>query len=327
MKPLIALVSLAALVLVACAAGGPSGTAPAGPSVTRTADIPYTKPVGGYTSGLRLDVYAPASAHNLPLVVLLHGGGANKLMFGYPTIAEDLARRGAVVVVPDWGLGGLPRPPVADALTTIREAPSVAACAVSFAVGHAKDYGADPSRLVLTAHSGGANTAAMLALNATGVPVHPSCLAGDTTAKVTGLALWDGDWLLEDPSVWAPFEQSQADMAAFLAGATPWSLLETAPRIPTVLMTSSLSRETMTRCDAWLLSRDPAGTFRNGLEAIGAFANGCVDVAEESDLLAQTMNELGFQVTRVPLADTTHTNLAASDRETLVSKTLDLARA
>ena len=106
----------------------------------------------------RMDVYRPASAASgLPLIVFLYGGSwrtGSKAM--YPFVAAPLARRGAVVAVPDYRLY-----PEVVFPAFLEDC----AVAVAFAAANAARWGADPRRLVLLGHSAGAYNAAMLLLD------------------------------------------------------------------------------------------------------------------------------------------------------------------
>ncbi len=126
-----------------------------------------------------LDVYRPlAGAHGLPLVVFIYGGSwrtGDKAI--YPFVAATLARRGAVVVVPDYRVY-----PDVQFPAFLQDN----AAAVAWARNHAAEYGADPRALVVIGHSAGAYNAAMLALD-------PALLAGagmdrSALAGVVGIA-------------------------------------------------------------------------------------------------------------------------------------------
>ena len=121
--------------------------------VTETTDIRYA-PGDRHT----LDVYRPTlTGGGLPLVVFIYGGGwtaGDKGMYGF--VARPLARRGMVVVVPDYRLS----PQVAYP-TFLQDN----AAAVAWAFAHARELGADPDRVVLMGHSAGAFNVAMLALD------------------------------------------------------------------------------------------------------------------------------------------------------------------
>ena len=104
---------------------------------------------------LALDVYRPADAHGAPVVVFFYGGSwkSGKRQW-YRWAGEALARRGLVVVIPDYRkwpqvrMGGFMRD---------------AANAVAWAHAHAGDYGGDPGALFVMGHSAGAHLGALLA--------------------------------------------------------------------------------------------------------------------------------------------------------------------
>ena len=114
-----------------------------------------------YGDGARhtLDVYrprAPATGPQ-PLVVFLYGGSwrmGSKAM--YPFVAATLARRGAVVVVPDYRVY-----PDVEYPAFLQDN----AEAVAWARAHATQLGADPAKVFVMGHSAGAYDAAMLALD------------------------------------------------------------------------------------------------------------------------------------------------------------------
>jgi acetyl esterase/lipase len=104
---------------------------------------------------LALDVYRPRDAHDAPVVVFFYGGSwkSGKRQW-YRWAGEALARRGLVVVIPDY-----------------RQWPKVrldgfmqdAAHAVAWTHAHAGEYGGDPSTLFVMGHSAGAHIGALLA--------------------------------------------------------------------------------------------------------------------------------------------------------------------
>ena len=107
----------------------------------------------------RLDVYVPrvGGAAALPVVVFFYGGGWQGGERGeYLFMAEALASRGLVVVVPDYRVYPQARYPafVEDG-----------ARAVAWTAAHIGAHRGDPKRLVLMGHSAGAHIAAMLAYN------------------------------------------------------------------------------------------------------------------------------------------------------------------
>lgn len=106
----------------------------------------------------RMDVWRPARAEGpLPVVVFFYGGSWRGGARGdYRFVAAGLARRGMVVVVPDYRLFPEVRFPsfLEDGARAVAEVRRRAA-----------EWGGDPDRIVLAGHSAGAWIAAMLALD------------------------------------------------------------------------------------------------------------------------------------------------------------------
>ena len=110
------------------------------------------------TQRLKLDVYRPRGADHAPVVVFFYGGSwkSGKRQW-YRWVGEALARRGMVVIIPDY-----------------RQWPQVrldgfmqdAAQAVAWTYRHAASYGGDPSSLFLMGHSAGAHIGALLVSDA-----------------------------------------------------------------------------------------------------------------------------------------------------------------
>jgi acetyl esterase len=116
-------------------------------------DVPYLP------SGLRehtLDVYRPADAKDLPVVLYLHGGGFHSLSKDTHWImGMAFARRGLVVAMPNYRLAPQHRFPahLEDASEALR-----------YVHQHAREWGGDPSRIIFAGESAGANLAASLTL-------------------------------------------------------------------------------------------------------------------------------------------------------------------
>ena len=171
-----ALVRLAALAALAaaCTACTPLGVfatfTSRDPAILTAHDQPYGP--GGRQS---LDVYAPRRIDAArPVAVFLYGGGWERgRKWDYGWVAQALAARGYVVVLPDYRLYPQVRFP---------EFLNDSAQAVRWAVDHAAAYGGDPSRIVLLGHSAGAYNAVMLGLE-------PSYLrqAGVDPARIAGV--------------------------------------------------------------------------------------------------------------------------------------------
>lgn len=109
--------------------------------------------------GQRLDVWRPndTAAGPRPVVVFFYGGGWHAgTRQGYAFVARALAKRGFVVVVPDYRKVPTVRFPLfvedgADALKWVHD--------------HVSDYGGDPAKVAIAGHSAGAHIVALLALD------------------------------------------------------------------------------------------------------------------------------------------------------------------
>ena len=277
-----------------------------------------------------LDVFSPVGGEGLPVVVIVQPGTGED----YEGFAQAFAAGGAVVFMPDWGGDGILPPrglaqtgSSAEAVEVVRQVKDEFACAVSYSVAHAAEYGGDPTRLVLFGHSGGANQAGTAALTETSPS--PGCAVGPTPWAATGLVFWEGDWLLLDYG-WDMFETDLADLLPVL---TPWPSLATAPDVAqTVFLVTDRGRRQLHRPlseTAQALSwRDPSGEMVRELSAVGAFADGYVDVGEESEVMVLAMNDLGKAAHLVALTDpgSSHEFLAPADFDLVVDVVLSLAR-
>lgn len=120
--------------------------------------------------GKRVDVYRPGPGVGevLPLVLLWHGTGCDERDVMRP-LAEAVARRGLVVVVPDWR---------SDAPDRGR---SHLLDSLDFALQYGASYGGDTDRTVLAGWSAGAPAAC-------GIAFHPEAVGGWQPAAVVGIA-------------------------------------------------------------------------------------------------------------------------------------------
>jgi acetyl esterase/lipase len=145
---------LVAVVLAGCSPTDLLNATTASGGTTEIFDVAYE---AGPRHGL--DVYVPApTGKPAPIAVFFYGGSwmfGNKEMYRF--LGRSLARRGVLVVIPDYGV--YPPAVFPDFLAD-------AARAVTWTKQHGAEYGGDPSRLYLAGHSAGAYIAAMLALDA-----------------------------------------------------------------------------------------------------------------------------------------------------------------
>jgi acetyl esterase/lipase len=147
-----------------------------------------------------LDVYAPETGNNLPVIVFFYGGSWSSGARGdYEFAARALAAQGFVVVVPDYRLVPQVRYPA-----FIEDG----AGALAWTVANIAQYRGDPARIAVSGHSAGAYIAAMLALE-------PRWLAAHTLPPTSIKALA----ALAGPFDFAPFKPGGAADQAF--GAAP----------------------------------------------------------------------------------------------------------
>jgi len=316
-------------------AAAPSPTAAA---VTVTRDVRYASAAPDLTqwSEPLLDVYAPTGAEGLPLVVMFPPHRLTKNDAGdFTQLATAVAGGGAVAVVANWTQLDDP-PAVFDDPAALEQLAgldqSVMGCVVSYAVAHAADYGADPSRLVLLGELYGGNFASKVAL---GKPDHLAGCKATAEWKATGLVGWDADWLAQMPA----WDGLGTDAARAVAALSPWPSLADAPKIPVALVVSDAARAPSSRCDdrdaAWMVARDPTGAMRARLDEVGAYADGCQDAGDAAKATAAEMQALGIPAEVVALTDKTTiagnggdiATLGAADLAALAQTVLKAARA
>jgi arylformamidase len=158
-------------------------------------DLPYGEPNGERQT---LDVYAPAEGVNHPVVVWIHGGGwqagDKKDVDHKPQAFVD---RGFVFVSVNYRL--LPDK------VTIKQMAGDVAKAIRWACDHARDYGGDPDRLLVTGHSAGAQLAALVCTDESYLKAEKLSLA-----NVKGCVPVDGD-TYDVPLQIKSVEQKRAD--------------------------------------------------------------------------------------------------------------------
>ncbi len=140
-----------------------AGFAGAKPKVHR--GLPYVEPGSELQT---LDVYAPAEGKNLPVVVWIHGGGWHRgdksEMDKKPQAMVD---KGFVFVSINYRL---------FPAVTIKQIAADVAKAIRWTREHIREYGGDPSAIVVMGHSAGAQLAALVCiddryLKAEGIPL------------------------------------------------------------------------------------------------------------------------------------------------------------
>ena len=142
----------------------------------------------------QLDVYRPKGKDNCPVLFFLHGGGwviGSKDdyfgVFGYGTIAKNLAERGLVVVIANYRLSpGVKHP----------EHIKDAARAFGWTCENATKYGGDPRRIFVSGHSAGGHLAALLATDHSYLK-----LVARSPSDIRGVIAISGVYRLDDADI------------------------------------------------------------------------------------------------------------------------------
>jgi acetyl esterase/lipase len=161
--------------------------------ISATTDIPYT-------SEELLDVYAPVSTGDWPIVVVFHGAGDYKGMVS--DLARAIAEQGAVVFAPTFH-SNAPKPS-----SRIDVGAEDAACAIRFARAHASAYGGQADRVIVVGHSAGGLMGALMMF--AGDEFHGDCLTQEGSALPDAFVGLDGTY---DPIAFTPDEVLQASPA------------------------------------------------------------------------------------------------------------------
>lgn len=222
----------------------------------RVADLPYKQPTasGFDKENNCLDVYVPTKkASPRPVVLFIHGGSWNsgsKNDLLYKAIGRRLARQGFVGVIISYRL--------APQVLVPQQADDCAA-ALAWTVQHIKEYGGDPTQLILMGHSAGGGLAALLATGSDTLLAKHGLSARPARAVLlddpAGLDMLDYLTHLEypndeqylvpfskDPAVW---RQASA-LYHLQAGAPPYSMYIGSDTYPSILKSAGKFRQRLT---------------------------------------------------------------------------------
>jgi arylformamidase len=145
-------------------------------------NIPYATIQNVDPNLLSLDVYAPNGVKDLPVILMIHGGGWSIGDKATPDVGTNKATyftaQGYVYVSINYRLS-----PDVQHPAHIQDV----AAAVSWVLENIDDYGGDPAQLTLMGHSAGAHLAALLATDERYLAAH-----GHTLSELSGVVLLDG---------------------------------------------------------------------------------------------------------------------------------------
>lgn len=170
-------------------------------------DVVYAKPG---VKPLKYDVYSPKSARNLPMIVIIHGGGWNAndedIMRG---LARELTRGGRFVAVSiDYRWSGKSD---GDATSnTMADLIEDVYGAVAHIMEHAAEYGGDPARIGLTGDSAGGHLSAFTALAT-------NMIGSGGFGRTPGVFEFKPTYLPKNKSI----EQVRSEMTAAIKAAAP----------------------------------------------------------------------------------------------------------
>ncbi len=177
-------------------------------AVTPALAVPYVSGAGDLR---RLDIYVPASAHNAPVLVFVHGGGRETgSRKDIAQLAKQLSAQGILVVSPSYRLR---TPATMD--VDFRTQTGEVARAIAWVAHNITTYGGNPDGLVLGGVSAGAGIVALVATD-----THYLRTAGIDPKHVAGAYIISG--VLDNrpippdypngPAIWRhDFGESEAD--------------------------------------------------------------------------------------------------------------------
>jgi acetyl esterase/lipase len=172
-----------------------------------THDVVYARPG---VKPLKYDVFAPKGARNLPVIVIIHGGGwvANdeNIMRG---LARELTRGGRFVVFSmDYRWAGKEDGDATS--TTMANIIEDVFGGIAHIMEHAKQYGGDPSRIGVTGDSAGGHLSAAASLM-------PNMIGSRGFGKTPGVFEFMPSYVPKDKTV----EQVRTEMMAAIKAAAP----------------------------------------------------------------------------------------------------------
>ena len=272
-------------------------TAPASDSgVIITKDILYLEMDG---DEYRVDVYVPAGDGPWPVVVAPHAGGIYKNDPDLTMVAKAAAEAGMLVFVPNW-VAEWPSLDDMDA-EFIRAQRRALPCALAFAQQEASGYGGDSDRTVIYGFSGGATSGSSLVLRPY-ADLTPGCLAQTAPVAPVGAVFGDAEYFLHVEWWDGAFEADLEEMQTIVAEAVDPALWKT--DLPARFRYWAAADGSYRRSfddpwdeGGWFAQRDPDGTIREDLDALGELDDNAISYIDEGLLLATRVQQAGIDAT------------------------------
>jgi pimeloyl-ACP methyl ester carboxylesterase len=281
--------------------------------VERSANLAYIDEDDRFANGrVNVDVFAPTTGDDWPVVVMFHGNGGSKS--DLRDEAERIAERGRVVFVPQWQREGPGMQPAdaADAEGTQRVLDlyaSEVACAVAYARAEAPAYGGDADHLTTFGWSAGGNAAVMAAL-ADPDPVD-SCTAA-AAGGVQAVVILDGALLLAS-DYWDGFMEADPETIYHF---TPWRHLEGNEDIPIHILVTEMPGLGVD-LEA-VATRHPDIDLRGEMMDAGFGDDEYVWLYEIGEWAFQTFQAAGYETTFGMLMDSTHGGWSRDGKQLIV---------
>lgn len=224
-------------------------------------DIPYTTdPAETNPSLLSLDVYAPSGAHDLPVVVWVHGGIwalGDKAEVFYK--ADWLTSHDYVFVSVNYRLSpDPPEPNNPDRLRHPTHAQDVAA-AVAYAHQQVRSWGGDPNRMVLMGHSAGGHLVSLISTDARYLQAHGMTPTDFVATISLDSGAYDVALLMEDPPFPRYYRNAFSDDPAVWADASPILYVTPEAPIPPFLLVHRTDSQPSTDTNAFAAALQEAG--------------------------------------------------------------------
>ncbi len=273
-----------------------------------------------------LDVVAPTTGGPWPVVVAFHGDPSSVGKSWMLPMATDIAGRGRVVFVPDWGHTAAEWQSEASLEEQWSSLVRELRCAVVFAKSNAADYGGDPGHITLYGYSAGGNAALMAGLTEsepleacveTGAGVVPQAVVSGDGDVLLGAAVWDAH-LAEEPEAFYAF--------------APWRHLDASHGFPVYIAAVENTYGPFERS----FGSDPAASFLANrhididligeLNEMGLLANGSFSLRDSQEWAYQTLLDTGYDAEWVLLPDSTHMSLSSEGQALLIDTVVHAER-
>jgi acetyl esterase/lipase len=235
-------------------------------------DLPYVEPKEARRT---LDVYAPADANELPVIVWIHGGGwrqGDKRNVALKP--QAFAEQGFVTVSVNYRF--VPE-------VTVKQMTGDIARAIKWVHDHAAEYGGEGSRIVVAGHSAGAHLAALVCTDGRYLEAEGLSLAVVKACIPVDTAVYDVRKQIESvqaaqPARAASYRSTFGDSAESQQELSPVTHVATGKRVPPFLILHVADRP---------------------------------DSKAQSELLAESLTSAGIEAAVVPGEGKTHGTINA----------------